>query len=434
MLGGPVYIAVIRLVLSLFGTILLFSLMDEPRFGRKKTCFIYGGMVALELPPVCLWYALEWRSFVRLAPLTLFLIFAVVSLFISGGHIYLTLYKLAFTFYLMGVFVIGGIEISECFFGGNVWADIMARLLLIAGMGYLIHRFLRSSIKEFGVYVESELDRFSIAVLIVSLCFGIVFVLRPMDEEEMRAKLWRILANFLLTGVLQLMVFRLYLHIGKESEYRTENQLMQMNHRLLERQMEFLEESVEAGRRIRHDARHHNMVIAEYARRGQNGELLEYLGEYEKRMDEGQASVICENIAVSNILAAYTRKAEREGLEVFLDIQAEKECTILDIDLVTILSNAYENAIYGCLEARKQDAGRECFIRLTVKKIKNKLVIYCSNTCKWETELRNGYPKPEFTGGVGVSSMVKAAKGYGGEPDFKNEDGVFIFRLILNIP
>lgn len=42
--------------------------------------------------------------------------------------------------------------------------------------------------------------------------------------------------------------------------------------------------------------------------------------------------------------------------------------------------------------------------------------------------------KPEFTGGVGVSSMVKAAKGYGGEPDFKNEDGVFIFRLILNIP
>ena len=134
----------------------------------------------------------------------------------------------------MGVFVIGGIEISECFFGGNVWADIMARLLLIAGMGYLIpcafhippniptiprsalcgrilqlpyyggahhggyafqgmgyliHRFLRSSIKEFGVYVESELDRFSIAVLIVSLCFGIVFVLRPMDEEEMRAKL-----------------------------------------------------------------------------------------------------------------------------------------------------------------------------------------------------------------------------------------------------
>ena len=35
--------------------------------------------------------------------------------------------------------------------------------------------------------------------------------------------------------LLQLLVFRLYLHIGKEKEYQKENQLMQMTHRLLER-------------------------------------------------------------------------------------------------------------------------------------------------------------------------------------------------------
>lgn len=41
MLGGSVYIALIRFVISLAGTMLLFSLMSEPRFGKKKTMVGY---------------------------------------------------------------------------------------------------------------------------------------------------------------------------------------------------------------------------------------------------------------------------------------------------------------------------------------------------------------------------------------------------------
>ena len=36
MLGGSVYVAFIRMVVSIGGTILLFCLMDEPRVGKKK--------------------------------------------------------------------------------------------------------------------------------------------------------------------------------------------------------------------------------------------------------------------------------------------------------------------------------------------------------------------------------------------------------------
>jgi len=48
--------------------------------------------------------------------------------------------------------------------------------------------------------------------------------------------------------------------------------------------------------------------------------------------------------------------------------------------------------------------------------------------------MKNGQPKPEFTGGIGVLSIVKTAENFGGEYDFKNDDGVFVFRLIMNIP
>ena len=51
-----------------------------------------------------------------------------------------------------------------------------------------------------------------------------------------------------------------------------------------------------------------------------------------------------------------------------------------------------------------------------------------------ETELKNGQPKTEFTGGIGVSSIIKTAEKYSGIYDFKNENGVFVFRLVMNIP
>ena len=320
------------------------------------------------------------------------------------------------------------------FFDRNVWADIITRIILILFMAVFIDKKIKESIRRFGHYVETELDKFSIFIMILSILFGIGFILNPNTIVQTPYRLFQLMMNFFLTGALQLLVYRLYLHIGKEKEYQKENQLMQMNHRLLERNMELMEESIVSGRRIRHDARHHNAVIAEYARRGQNDELLKYLKEYDKETDEGMIQQICSNTAINNILTAYTRWAQQEQIKVTLDVEIGDNLGIPNIDLVTILANAYENAIYGCIEVKKQLPEQRCFIYLMLKRKRNKLVICCNNTCRKETEIKNGQPKPEFTGGIGVLSIIKTAENFGGEYDFKNDEGVFVFRLIMNIP
>ncbi len=434
MLGGSVYVAFIRFALSLAGTILLFSLLSEPRYGRRKTVtgYVCFGVVLIAI--ACAWYMIDLETCVRIVAFAMYICFAVFAFFMSRDPVYVTVYKLALTFYLLAVFLIGGIEVSILFFDRNVWADIAARSLLILLMAYFIDRKIKDSIRGFGYYVEHELDRFSVSVMIISILFGIGFILNPNVKGQTPYRLFQIVMNFFLTGALQLLVFRLYLHIGKEKEYQKENQLMQMNHRLLERNMELLQESVESGRRIRHDARHHNAVIAEYARRGQSEELLQYLEEYDRQMDVHTAESICANTTVNNLLSAYTRRARNEQIKVMLDVVLGGSLTIPNIDLVTILANAYENAIYGCIEVKKQSPERECFIHLVLKRKKNKLVISCSNTCRVEAEFKDGQPKPEFTGGIGVLSIIKTAENFGGEYDFKNDDGVFKFRLIMNIP
>lgn len=435
MLGGSVFIALIRYIIGVAGVTILFLLMSEPRFAKRKAWAYYGIFSGILIAAACIWYMADWESCTKMSAFSMYMCFAVFSVFMSSDPIFLSVYKLALTFYLLAVFLVSGIEVSSIFFDGSVWVDITVRILLILVMALFIDRKVKISIREFGQYVERELDRFSVAVMVISILFGIGFIMNPsIIKEQTPFRLFQIIMNLFLTGALQLQVFRLYLHIGKEREYQREKQWIEMNHRLLERNVELMEESVEAGRRIRHDARHHNAVIAEYARREQNRELLQYLEEYEKEMDAGIPEVICANVAVNNLLSVYTQKARKAQIKVTLDVELGKDLAIPNIDLVAILANAYENAIFGCMEVKKQSDGRECFIRLMIKKKNNKLVVCCENTCRVETSLKNGQPKPEFTGGIGVLSITKTAEKFDGEYDFRNDNGVFVFRLILKIP
>ena len=393
MLGGSVMIAMVRMMVSIGGTILLFFLISESRLEKKKTMAACMCLYVVLIAVTCIWYAVSQQMFARVGALVTYLCFGVFAAWISRDSLYVTMYKLALVFYLLSIFMIGGIEIAIFFFDSNVWADIAGRLVLLGLIAWFINSRLKSTIRGFSDYVENELDRFSVAIMMLSLFFGIAFILNPGIHDQTPYRLVQIAMNFFLTGILQILVFRLYLHIGIEKTYRQENQLMEMNHRLLERNMELLAAS--GG-------------------------------------DE-TTEKICDNATVNRILAAYAAQARMEQVKVMLDVELDSDPGIPNIDLITILANAWENALYGCMEARKEE-NRECVVRLMVRKKKNKLVIYCSNTCKAEAGIEKGLPRPEDSGGIGVMSIVKTVEKFNGEYDFKNDNGVFIFRLVMNIP
>ncbi len=394
MLGGSVAIALVRMIISIGGTILLFFLISESRFEKKKTVVLCLCLYVALIAGTCIWYALSQQVFARMGALMTYVCFGVFAVWISRDSVYVSMYKLALVFYLMSVFMIGGIEIAVFFFNKNVWADILGRIVLLSLIAWFIDRKVKSTIRGFSDYVENELDRFSVAVMMLSLFLGIAFILNPKSQEQTPYRLMQIAMNFFLTGILQILVFRLYLHIGIEKTYMQENQLLEMSHRLLERNMD----------------------------------LLAAAGE------DGATEKICENAAVNRILSAYTAQAKRENIKVMLDIALGSDPGIPNIDLITILTNAWENALYGCMEARKEADQRESVIRLMIRKRKNKLVIYCSNTCRAEAALEKRLPRPEDSGGIGVMSIVKTVKKFDGEYDFKNDNGVFIFRLVMSIP
>ena len=134
MLGGTVLVALIRFSVSLVGVILLFSLMSEPKYGQKKTVLLYGAFCVVSLLLSCIWYILDWERCVRLVPFVLYFCFAFFAVAMSRDRIFLAVYKLAFTFYLMAFFLIGGIEVSVLFFERSVWAGINVPNINICGI------------------------------------------------------------------------------------------------------------------------------------------------------------------------------------------------------------------------------------------------------------------------------------------------------------
>lgn len=76
MLGGSVVIAFIRFGVSLAGTILLYSILSEPRYNKKQTIVRYTVFSLVLMSAACIWYVLDWESCVRIVAFAMFICFS----------------------------------------------------------------------------------------------------------------------------------------------------------------------------------------------------------------------------------------------------------------------------------------------------------------------------------------------------------------------
>lgn len=261
--------------------------------------------------------------------------------------------------------------------------------------------------------------------LVEILCFTYtgIFVLRVFDEPYGSGDV----IIFLLFLMIIIAVYVVFLKTIQYMYSAAEQQKAELQSKFLLEQMKAMQEALEETRRLRHDARHHNLQILEYVKVGEIDALLHYLGEYEKETERHLTVKLCDNLAANSILSAYARKAEESGVTVHFDVSMKQDVGISDIDIVAILANLMENAIHGCLNSQKP----EPLIDVYIGRRAGKLVIYISNTVGQDVILDHGLPRSKDS--VGISSILHSAAHYGGEYDFQSGDGVFSCQLLLKI-
>lgn len=221
-----------------------------------------------------------------------------------------------------------------------------------------------------------------------------------------------------------LSVFLLLFYVlsGSAEEYRFAQ--LQLYEGILSQRKASCDRLDQRARQMRHDIRHHNVVVAELAKKGDCAGILSYLREYDA-VEWKQQTRYCSNSAVNSLVSGYVKRAEREGIVFRMLLRLGEQTLVSDVDLITVLGNMTENAFLGCLNAKERR------VEIVVRHRGGGILIMCQNTCPDEIFFR-GTDGRKGREGTGISSIRRIAAKYGGSADFHAEDGLFTCRVLLN--
>lgn len=433
MLGGTFWIAFLRNAMGAVMVLAVFLLLDRPRMAMKKAvlCYLAFGLAAVT--GFTVWYFYSRDAYLRFSGLAVLPILGSFCCLMSGDGLYLSLYKISVGFYLLSVCVCLGVDLSRWGFGGSLWADLGIRFLFISVILTLVVKKYRRAFFENIDFLQDEMDLFSVITLVVSVVLAALAAYWPDKRVFSTLSMVRILVGLSMAGIIQYLIFHLYIHLGKEQRLEAEKRLVEMNELLLRRQLEMREKAQQNEIRLRHNMLDHYLLIKESATPKDRDEILDHLLQCGMDMGGSLAEPFCGNKAVNGILSIYEEYAKSRDIGIDMEIQMSDTAGIRDMDLVMLLANILENAIGLCVDSGEA----ERYIGLSVAFKSHKMVIQCQNTCGMDVSKEDYGRKAERVrkgSRDGTGDIVRIASRYHGETDFQVENRVFHARVLLNLP
>ena len=255
-------------------------------------------------------------------------------------------------------------------------------------------------------------------VFLITVILSSVFPVKLMNFDNPAV------ITFLFMSVSIMAVYPvIFSNINSMSEMAAKRETERQN-KLLLAQIEAETAQLAADSQARHDRRHHNLVMLEFA----NNNDIESVREYLRNLVERESEVFrvashCENMTVNTVLTVYERHARENGISVKISANASRDLTVSPQDLVIVIANLFENAIHAAEKLKS----KEISIDISIKESVRRLVIKVENPC------RNNLTFDESLYGVGIRSVITTANKYDGMYDFTAEDGIFSAKVSLNL-
>ena len=215
----------------------------------------------------------------------------------------------------------------------------------------------------------------------------------------------------------------IFSNVNSMSEASMKREVEAQN-KLLLAQIEAENLQLSADSQARHDRRHHNLVMLEFANNNDIDSIREYLSNLVESESQVWGEVrFCEHTTVNTILTVYERRAKEEEIPVKISAYVSRDIAVLPQDLVIVIANLFENAIHATQKLKTKDRS----IQIYIKESAQRLVVKIENPC------RANLAFDETLYGVGISSVIAATNKYDGMYDFTAEDGIFSAKISLNL-
>ena len=232
---------------------------------------------------------------------------------------------------------------------------------------------------------------------------------------------------FVTFGFLSIAIMAVYPVIFSSINHMSEaaeKKAVETQNKLLIAQIEAETAQLAADSQARHDRRHHNLILLEFA--GNND--IERVREYLTKLVDSDSVIhsnarYCENMTVNTVLTVYERRAKENGISVNVFAKAGRELPVSPQDLVVVIANLFENAIHATSRLK----GENKCIDIYIKDSAQRLLIKVENPCKPNLLF------DETLYGIGIRSVISTTNKYAGMYDFTAEDGNFTAKISLNL-
>lgn len=411
---------------DMFHVVWLCSIALEPKHGVKGMvkAGIIGGVVLQALAMVIL-FGIRGRVPVYLIAYlaAVFWLGGVFVFGMSASHPAKSLFLIS-AYFCLWTFIYGFISIATKTYAGAGSMEIWA-LRVILNVLFLMAYWLFFRKRLASIYRDMKSGYGTVAMLSILAFYMMTVLLISNERKKSYDPFWTFLmvSCYIFMVAVYVAIFRFIAQANREYQLKQ----IQLHDKYLREQLKSYEKIEQDARQSRHDIRHHNLVVMEYARNGDCAGILSYLNEYEEKEGRKFSVHFCGNRAVDNVLSAYVAKARQNGIMVKADIGLWESLSVSDVDLVSILANILENAINGCMQA---EGARQIEVMLRQKK--SRLCISCENTCAAGILFQDGLPKARGRDGVGVESICSFVEKYKGNVEFFAADGRFTCRVVLN--
>ena len=189
-------------------------------------------------------------------------------------------------------------------------------------------------------------------------------------------------------------------------------------------------------RKVRHEMKNHMANIKGLAGAGEYGEIEEYVRRMDETMQELEYKYVTGNAVTDVIINDKCRRAEKAGIRFGADFRYGGEIPVFDMGI--ILNNLLDNAIEAC---EKLEPGKG-FIRLSLKRKKQFLILYVENSFDGAVPVSKGSSLPPTTKqsilpgiitehGIGLENVRDIAERYFGGVNIKVKGDVFHVTVML---
>ncbi len=330
-------------------------------------------------------------------------------------------------------------EVNQCMAVG-VFCLTFSYSVLLATMTLILYRLM----KDVTIMAWQDVILLSILNFVGSMITKIIVGLLTVkiDDElfilfdEKPNLLWKmpLVAVLIFAGEAALIYFwqRYRILLAERQKHFIEEQQV----KAMKKRLEEAENFYGSIRKVRHEMKNHMANIKGLAGAGEYGEIEDYVRRMDETMQELEYRYVTGNAVTDVIINDKCRRAEKAGIRFDADFRYGGEIPVFDMGI--ILNNLLDNAIEAC---EKLETGKG-FVRLSLKRKKQFLILYVENSFDGAVPISKGSSLPPTTKqsilpgiitehGIGLENVRDIAERYFGGVNIKVKGDVFHVTVML---